>query len=394
MSQTITGKDPATGRSLLLHLEGGCIASIRPGPKDELAWLTPGLIDLQVNGYAGHDLNGDVLAPETVIALAAQLSRHGVTTFVPTLITSPEEKIIAKLRAIAVARARDPLTAYMIPYAHIEGPALAESDGPRGAHPREHVRAPDMAEFDRWQRACGGLVGMVTLSPHWDGTRMYVEHLVARGVHVCIGHTDATPEQVVTAVDAGASMSTHLGNGAHTSLHRHRNCLWTQLAEDRLHASFIVDGHHLPADALNVMLRSKSIQRSVLVSDVTSMGGLPPGNHLSSIGGLVSLSPDGRLQLAGTDYLAGSATLLGTCVARAVRLARLSLADAIAMATVNPGRFVHGRGVMRVGARADVIRFHWQPGADSIQIDGAWVAGGDVMDRRDKAMPPVSLTAG
>ena len=98
----------------------------------------------------------------------------------------------------------------MIPGAHIEGPHLSPEDGPRGAHPREHIRPPSIAEFDRWQQASGDLVKLVTLSPHFDEAPSYIVALRERGILVSIGHTNASPEQIHKAVDAGATLSTHL----------------------------------------------------------------------------------------------------------------------------------------------------------------------------------------
>ena len=157
------------------------------------------------------------------------------------------------------------------------------------------MREPDLAEVRRWQEASGGLVRLVTLSPHSDGAIALVADLVAMGIHVSIGHTDATPEQIHAAAEAGASLSTHLGNGAPAMLPRHPNFIWAQLADDRLTASFIADGHHLPADTLKAMLRAKGLERSILVSDVAAVGGLEPGLYDQPIGGRVQLWPDGRL---------------------------------------------------------------------------------------------------
>jgi N-acetylglucosamine-6-phosphate deacetylase len=371
----ISGRDPVTGTSLSVEVDAGRIVSIQPGPEGETAWISAGLIDLQVNGYAGYELNDSELKPETVVALTAELHRLGVTTFVPTLITASEEQLVARLRCIAQARKSDPLVAYSIPYIHVEGPSLSMEDGPRGAHPRAAVRPPDLLEFNRWQAASGGLVGMVTLSPHWNTAAAYTKALTAQGVHVCLGHTDASAEQITAAVDAGAVLSTHLGNGSSELMQRHHNVLWTQLADDRLFASFIADGHHLPSAALKAMIRAKGIGRSILVSDVTGIGGLAPGTYQSAIGGSVTLAADGRLYLPGTSYLAGSATPLTATIGKAIKLAKLTLSEALQMATVNPGQFVGGRGILRAGASADLIKFDWSPEVDNIELHAAWVNG-------------------
>lgn len=344
------------------------IAAIGEGPSDAEDWLGPGLIDLQVNGFAGHDLNAPGLLPETVKALAHVLRANGVTTFLPTLITASESSIGAALRAIARARESDPDLAHSIPCVHVEGPHISPEDGPRGAHPREHVRPPDLAEFHRWQEASGGLVGMVTLSPHHPEAPDYIRALTGEGVHVAIGHTHAGPEEIRAAVDAGAALSTHLGNGVAATLPRHPNLIWAQLADDRLTASFIADGHHLPADAFRAMLRAKGLERAVLVSDTAALGGLPPGTYRQPIGGDVELREDGRLGIAGTPYLAGAARPLIEDIPIAMRMGDLSLADALRLATVNPGRFVGGRARIEVGASADLIRFAWEPGATRLRV--------------------------
>jgi N-acetylglucosamine-6-phosphate deacetylase len=371
----ITGRDPGTGRSLAVAITEGRIAAIDDGPAHEAAWLSAGLIDLQVNGFAGVDLNGTHLGPSDVARLTAVLRAHGVTSYLPTLITASEDKIIAALAAIAEARAADPAVAHAIPAVHVEGPHISPEDGPRGAHPREHVRPPDLAEFERWQIASGGLVGLVTLSPHDASAPGYIRALTARGVRAAIGHTDASPAQIAAAVDAGAVLSTHLGNGIAAMLPRHPNPIWSQLADERLTATFIADGHHLSAEVLRAMLRAKGLDRAVLVSDATAIGGLPPGQYEQPIGGHVERTADGRLGVVGTPYLAGAARPLKQDVALAIEMAAITLADALRLATVNPGRFVGGRGRLAIGAPADLIRFHWSSGDRDLVIDTVLLLG-------------------
>ena len=371
----VTGRDPRSGRPLTIAMEDGRVAEIEPGPADEPAWISSGLIDLQVNGYGGHDLNGGSVTAETVKALAERLRRLGVTTFLPTVITASEAAIIDALRAIAQARGADSLLAHSIPYVHVEGPHLAPEDGPRGAHPLHHVRPPDLSEFERWQDASGGLVGLVTLSPHYTEAGPYIRTLTARGVHVALGHTNASPEQITAAVDAGAVLSTHLGNGAAAFLPRHPNLIWAQLAEDRLTATFICDGHHLPWDTFKAMVRAKGVASSILVSDTVALAGLPPGRYDQPVGGTVELSADGHLGIAGTPFLAGAVRPLAEGVARAASCGGLSLAEALAMASAHPGRFVGHRGRLAVGASADVLRFFWSAGETSLRIDRVFVRG-------------------
>jgi len=372
--KTVTGRDPATGLPLEVAFHEGRIASIGQGPSGETAWLSAGLIDLQVNGYRGCDLNAEDLSPDTVIQLSQHLLEVGVTTFLPTLITQSEDRLISAMRAIATAQEQDALVTHMVPGVHVEGPSLSPEDGPRGAHPREHIRPPSLSEFDRWQSASGGLVKLITLSPHFKDTEEYISELRTRGVHVSLGHTSASVEELCEAVDAGAELSTHLGNGIANSLPRHPNLLWTQLADDRLTAMLIADGHHLPIDTLKVMLRAKGSARIVLVSDLVALGGLTPGMYESPVGGRVQLSADGRLGLADTQFLAGATLPLKDGVAHLVKNCGVSLVDALLFATENPGKFVGGRGRLEVGEVADLIRFSFDQD-QRMNIEGIVIAG-------------------
>ncbi|HEY3685912.1 MAG TPA: amidohydrolase family protein [Streptosporangiaceae bacterium] len=352
---TIDGRLP-DGRGVAVAYEGGRITEVAPrtGAADRI--ILPGLVDLQVNGYAGIDVNGDACAPEDIGALVRALWRRGVTTVLPTVITAPEERITASLRAIAAARDADPLVRHAVPGIHVEGPYLSPEDGPRGAHDPRHLRDPDPAEFARWQDAAGGLVRIVTLAPERPGAPGYVTELVRHGVIAAVGHTAATGEQIAAAVLAGATLSTHLGNGAHAVLPRHPNYIWAQLAEDRLSAAFIADGHHLPADTLTAMLRAKGLDRALLVSDSAALAGCPPGDYTTPVGGRVTIRTDGRLTLAGSDLLAGSARSLADCVEWARAATGLDLATVVRLAAANPARLLGlpDRGTLTGGARADL----------------------------------------
>jgi N-acetylglucosamine-6-phosphate deacetylase len=374
---SLTGKDPSTGRTLRVSVEHGRIAAIEPTGEPTDSWLSPGLVDLQVNGYAGYDVNAapGAAGPEAITAMVYALFAAGVTTVVPTVITADEDQIVAALRRVEQARAEDPLVAHAIPYTHVEGPHLSDQDGPRGVHPREFVRPPDITEFRRWQSSCNNQVGMVTLSPHWPDSTTYIAELANQGIHVAIGHTHAEPEQITAAADAGATLSTHLGNGAHATIKRHPNYLWTQLADDRLTAGLIADGHHLPKATLTVMLRAKGLDRAFLVSDAVALAGAAPGVYETPVGGQVELSTDGRLSYAGTPLLAGAARPLSDGVAHVANLPGHDLADAVRLATWSPGRYAGGRGVLRVGAPADLVRFRWLPGYESLLIEQVFVTG-------------------
>jgi N-acetylglucosamine-6-phosphate deacetylase len=307
-------------------------------------YRAPGFIDLQVNGFAGVDYNHP-RTPHAEIARSLQAQfACGVTRLYPTVITGPREEMAACLRNLAGAR--DSLAeGEAIAGFHVEGPHISPEDGPRGAHPLASVRAPDFEEFLQWQNAASGLVRLVTLSPEWPGAPAYIERITDAGVVASIGHTTASAAQIADAVRAGATLSTHLGNGAHQMMLRHPNYIWEQLAEDRLMAGFIVDGIHLGTAFLKSALRAKTIERSFLVTDASTPAGALPGRYYLGEQP-VDLTEDGRVVLAGTARLAGSALKMHHGVGNLMRLAGLSLAEAVRMASVNPARaggvVVHG----------------------------------------------------
>ena len=380
-SQRILGRDPSTGRGVVVTTEGELIKAIDFQEHGEKQWLSAGFVDLQVNGYAGHDLNGLTLDVATVQALCQAMLKVGVTTFLPTLITAPEARLIAALRTIREACAQYPDVAAMVAGIHVEGPHIAPEDGPRGAHPAADVRAPSVAEFDRWQAAAGGLVKLVTLSPHWPEAPAYIRHLVKAGVTVSLGHTSADAAQIVAAVDAGATLSTHLGNGSHAMLNRRHNHLWPQLADDRLTAMFIADGHHLTPAQLKTMLRAKGLERSLVVSDTVALGGLPAGKYETPIGGKVELRADGFLAIDdGTgNYLAGAALPMTAAIPVLVNQVGLTLGEAVALLTVAPGRQVGGRGVLAIGQPADLMAFHWDGSSVRPEVGGVWLRGRSIV---------------
>jgi N-acetylglucosamine-6-phosphate deacetylase len=368
----ISGLDPQSGHSITVRVDDGFITHMEETGADMESYLSAGLVDLQVNGVAGYDFNEEQISIDTVSSVTAAMLASGVTCFAPTLITAPEEALCRRLKVIAEARGSNRRVAGCIPFVHVEGPHISPLEGFRGAHPAEFVRPPSIAEFNRWQESASGLVGMVTLSPHYNESADYIAELTRRGVHVAIGHTHATPEQIKQAVDGGASLSTHLGNGIAQEIPRHRNPIWSQLADDRLSAALIADGHHLPDDVLKVMLRVKGVDRSVLVSDSVALAGMPAGVYTTPVGGRVELHPDGRLCVLNSELLAGSTTSVAKCINHLVRAIGIPLHDAISMATVNPGRFADGRGQLTIGSRADLVRFRM---SGELTIENVWLAG-------------------
>jgi N-acetylglucosamine-6-phosphate deacetylase len=348
------GRDPCSGRTIELEF-GEVISSVAGAPPEagDNTYIAPGFIDLQVNGFAGADYNSATTAPEKIAESIRALHSTGVTQFLPTVITAAPEAMLAALRNLNTVQD------VSIAGFHVEGPHISPEDGPRGAHPARWVRPPDVDEFHRWQEAANGKVRLVTLSPEWPEAPRYIESITKDGVAASIGHTNADARQIQNAVSAGATLSTHLGNGAHASLPRHPNYIWEQLAEDRLTASFIVDGLHLPDSFLRVALRAKGIARSILVTDAVSPAMCDPG--LYQLGDVaIELRNDGRVTMRGGQRLAGSSLRMDHAIGNVMRIAGITLGEAAEMATRNPARIGRIEGRTRgleTGDRADLVRF-------------------------------------
>lgn len=370
------GRNVADGSGVAVEF-GVTIESVAPSEKPSHAWLSPGWIDLQVNGFAGVDYNTPATPIEEIDRSLRALFATGVTRFYPTVITGSPSLMEGALRNLARSRQQLP-AGDAIEGFHVEGPFISPEDGPRGAHPRQWVRPPDLDEYHRWQDAAGGLVRMVTIAPEWPEAPRFIEGVVADGVVAAIGHTNATAPQIADAVSAGASISTHLGNGAHAVLPRHPNYIWDQLAEDRLMAGFIVDGVHLPVSFLKPALRAKGLERSVLVTDAATPSGAAPGRY--RFGEFeVELTPDNRVVLPESGKLAGSALRMDRGVENLMRLAELPLADAVRLATVNPARAGAIEGRLRglaSGDRADLVEFRLEEG--KLEVLRTWVGGREV----------------
>ena len=374
-------RDIRTGSPLQIDY-GETIEQVTPVERPVSMYVAPGWIDLQVNGSAGVDFN----APDTPLAEIARsiqfLFSTGVTRFFPTVVTNSPDHMLGCLRNLAHARESLAEGGAMEAF-HVEGPHISPEDGPRGAHARPWVRPPDLEEFRRWQDAAQGHIRIVTLAPEWPQAPQYIETIVREGLVASIGHTGANASQIADAVSAGATLSTHLGNGAHPVLPKLSNYLWDQLVEDRLMADFIVDGIHLTAAFLKAAIRAKGIDRSILITDAVAPAGCAPGRYWSA-GQEVELTADQRVVLAGQQRLAGSALRMDRGVENLMRIAGLSLADAARMATTNPARGARVPGRMAglaAGDRADLILFHFDDPAQQIEIDATYLDGRCVYHR-------------
>jgi N-acetylglucosamine-6-phosphate deacetylase len=296
----------------------------------------PGFVDLQVNGFAGVDL---LTEPERAGEIATALARTGVTAWQPTLITDAPERTLAALRAIAAPGAVG---------VHLEGPFLSPARS--GAHPREHLRAPDLALLRAFLDA--GEVTTVTLAPELEGALGLVAELVARDVVVSLGHSNATAEEAHTAFDRGARTVTHLFNAMRPFGHRDPGVAGAALARDDVPVQLIADGVHLAADTTLVAWRAAR-GRLAIVSDAISAAGLGDGTYML---GEVEVRVDGGVSRRADGTLAGGVATVADGV-RTLCALGVPLVEAVDAATRVPARILRrdDLGTLAPGARADLV---------------------------------------
>ena len=375
----VRGGIPGSDGLLDVVLEGERVARIEPsreggrcdfgGPD---AYLCCGFFDPQVNGFAGVDFNGNDLTPEKFWQALRSLASRGVTLFLPTLITASRERMIRQLKIIVEALEGDALAREMVLGIHLEGPYINPEDGPRGVHPREFVRPPRWEELQELQEACRGRIRMITLAPEAQGAIPFIEKAVNRGTVVGIGHTKASEDIIEDAVRAGASISSHLGNGAQGVLPRHRNPIQKQLSMDDLMASIITDGIHLPDYVVKNFVRAKGIDRILLTTDSMAGAGAPPGIY--TLGDLeVEVSPDRAARLRGTPCLAGSALTMDRAIANVITFAGIDLATAIQLASTNGRRlFPEIEPTIGPGGSANLVLFEYR---GNLVVKETWIHG-------------------
>lgn len=361
-----------SGVLVALTIADGKIAALEElppqaaGEAENPLFIGPGFVDIQINGYAGRDFTSPPVSESRFAEVSRLLWKEGITTYYPTLVTHTPEAIAHSLRTIGDCCRHDRTAARAIAGIHLEGPFISPEDGARGVHGKAYVRPPDWDLFCTWQEAAEGRIKLLTLSPEWPQSDSFIRRCTASGVKVAIGHTAATPSQIRSAAEAGAQLSTHLGNGAHLLLPRHPNYIWDQLAEDRLWASVIADGFHLPDAVLKVMMKVKE-ERIFVTTDASFVSGLPPGDYETHAGGKVRLTREGRLHLAANpELLAGSAQMQTEVIKHLTRSKLVSFAAAWNMCSLRPARFVGIEAMkgLAAGAPADFVLFRkWADGS-------------------------------
>ena len=361
---TITGLLYSDNKPVSITFNEGRITAIErieelPEGRNDI-YIAPGLIDNQVNGFAGvsFTFGGIELNSEDVKKATRELWKTGVTTYLPTLTTNSYD-LLKRNFTVLNSVIDDPSLLGSIAGFHLEGPYISPVDGYRGAHPLRHVRKPDRDEFISLYEASGNNILQVTLAPEMEGAMDLISLCADKGIVVAIGHHNASTAVITEAIDKGAQISTHLGNGCANMINRHVNPLWPQLADERLMISIIGDGFHLLPEEIRVFYKVKGPEKTVITSDVTGFGSLPPGKYVTEEGDSIELTKDGMLRYPAQNVLYGSASPLKKGVGNVMKVTGCSLAEAIQMASTNPARLygLIDRGEIKIGKRADLILF-------------------------------------
>jgi len=379
---SITALHYETMQPVRIDMAGGLILDVaetgKRDPDGGLPIVAPGLIDNQVNGYAGVDFSGSQLSVEGIVKATRSLWETGVTTYLPTLITNSHDNLVANFKILASAFSEMEVD-LSVPGFHLEGPYLSKLEGFRGCHPEEYLTNPDIEEFKSFQQAAGGRIVQITLAPELPGSPELINFCTRNWVVAAIGHSNANSSATDTACRNGARLSTHLGNGCANLIHRHQNPIWPQLANEQLIPTLIADGHHLLPEELKVFLAVKGAGRVILTSDITYLAGMPAGKY--SFGGAnVILTEDGMLRSADQDCLAGASLPLLKGVENMVRFTGCTLAEAINMASKNVANLFgwNDRGQLLPGRRADLILL--KQNGDDLILHQCIIAGKRISD--------------
>jgi len=308
--------------------------------------VSRGLVDLQVNGFAGVDFNDPAITPADLDRALEAMLGTGVTHCLPTVITAHPQQLAERLRALDKAVAGSRLGPLMCPGYHLEGPFLNPAPGFHGCHPPDAMTAARPELIAEIEHGLSRPILMVTLAPEREGALALTHSLALAGKIVAIGHSAADFDEVAAAADAGLSLATHLGNGLPQTLHKLANPLFAQLAEDRLMAGFIADGIHVHPKALGALVRAKGAKRSILVTDAVVAAAAPAGRYHFA-GMAVDRMPDGSVRQA-DGLLAGSALCLDAAVRNVVAWGiatpqqALAMASDHALAAIRPALSAHG----------------------------------------------------
>lgn len=375
LSGQLVGRDARSGAPLQVEWSQGRLTRLSPpaSPPPEGVWIAPSLLDLQINGFAGVDFQGDDLTLEELLRAARALRRHGCARWLLTLITDSWPRLTARLRHLQGLRARSPELRRAILGFHLEGPFLSAKPGFCGTHPPDLMCDPTPEHLHHLRDLVPSDPLLLTIAPERPGALPAIELAIALGLRVSLGHTDAPEPVLQEAIRLGATGFTHLANGCPQQLDRHDNILWRVLANTRLTASLIPDGIHVSPDLFRLLHRLKEPGQIYYTTDAMSAAGAPPGRY--RLGPLeLEVGPDRVVRRPGSRNLSGSAITPIEAVWKAAallgedwRLAWSRLSDA-------PARFLGVPSGLVEGAAATFVVLRWDEGPHRFQSQ-TWVEG-------------------
>jgi N-acetylglucosamine-6-phosphate deacetylase len=351
----------------VLIVENGKISSI--GPETEVKipqgiklidatdnYLAPGFIDIHLHGAGGADtMDGTEEAIEKISKVHA---RGGSTCIVPTTLTAPLDRILKAVSNIGIAK-RKTLKGAQVLGAHIEGPYLSVEQG--GAQNAKYLKVPRPEEYEKLLEFSEDICQM-TVAPELDGALELGKALVREKIVASIGHSNATYDEVVSAIEAGFSHVTHIFSGMsglrRINLFRVAGVIESTLLLDELTTEMIADGRHIPASLMKLVIKAKGLDKVSLVTDASSSTGMPEGQY--RMGGLEVIVKDGVAKLSDGSGFAGSVATMNLCVRNMIELVGLSMQDAVKMATLNPAKIIgvdKRKGSLVEGKDADLVIF-------------------------------------
>ncbi|MEV4133908.1 N-acetylglucosamine-6-phosphate deacetylase [Dactylosporangium sp. NPDC049742] len=352
-----------------VRVEGDRIAEVGQaftGAADATAGtVVPGFVDIHVHGGGGATFTtGD---PEAARVAAAYHLGHGTTTMLASLVTSPPDLMLSATKAFAPLVGEGVLAGV-----HFEGPYLSQARC--GAQNPAHLRHPSLDELNSLIDAGEGAVRMVTVAPELPGALDAIKLLVSRGVVAALGHTDATWEETLAGVDAGATVGTHVFNGMRPPHHRQPGPVFALLGAAPVTCEFVADGVHLHDGTLAFAASVTGPARAALITDAMAAAGMPDGEY--ELGGQSVAVADGVARLTRDGSIAGSTLTMDAAFRRAAG-AGLSLVDASRMASATPAAAIglaDDLGTLRPGQRADLVLLDDALHVTRVMRSGAWVS--------------------
>jgi N-acetylglucosamine-6-phosphate deacetylase len=297
-----------------------------------------GFVDIQFNGFMGIDFSDSALTLDDIRKVTRELSARGTMGYCPTICTGSMEMYRQNLGLMSAAMKDSEVGAHILGV-HLEGPFISSKPGAVGAHDVRYVAEPSIETFDKFMEWSDGSISILTVAPEIPGIDELIAHAAGLGVRVMMGHHISDIPSMEKALAAGACGCTHLGNGLPSEINRHQNPLWWQLAADELWGSFITDGHHLPPEFIKVALKCKTLDRFIVISDAGALAGMPPGVY-DGFGKKVEITANGRMNVYGTPYLAGSHAITIECMNYLASLNILTEEELWQVGYLNPLRFL------------------------------------------------------